>query len=89
MLSLDHANVRIDQSLHKEIFIDFNGYKLFPLRLICSSSGSTFLGHLKITSSVFSAIRVTLLTLSQSRLTSLFRFFTDLLVRKRFVPSGK
>ena len=80
MLSLDHANIRIDQSLHKEIFIDFNGYKLFPLRLICSSFESTFLGYLKITSSVFSAIRVTLFTLNQSRLTSLFRFFTDLLV---------
>ena len=80
MLSLDHANVRINQSLHKEIFIDFDGYKLFPLRLIFSSSGSTFLGDLKIASSVFSAIRVTLFALNQSRLTSLFRFFTDLLV---------
>ena len=80
MLPLDHANVRIDQSLHKEIFIDFDGYKLFPLRLIFSSSGSTFLGDLKIASSVFSAIRVTLFALNQSRLTSLFRFFTDLLV---------
>ena len=44
---------------------EFDGYKLFPLSLIFVSSRSTFLGDLKITSSVFSTLREILFALNQ------------------------
>ena len=37
-------------------FPEFDGYSLFPVSLILISSDSTFLGDLKITSSVLSAL---------------------------------
>ena len=67
-------------------FIDFDGYNLFALSLIFVSFGSIFLGDLKITSSVVSISKEILFALNQlfkcfiSGLSSLFTFFTDLLV---------
>ena len=61
-----------------KLFIEFDGCKLFPLSSIFISSGSTFLGDLKITSLVFYILREFLFALNQllrcfiSRLTSLF-----------------
>ena len=40
-----------------KLFIEFDGCKLFPLSSIFISSGSTFLGDLKITSLVFYILR--------------------------------
>ena len=65
-------------------FTEFDGYNLFLLSLIFISFRSTFLGDLKITSSVFSTLREILFALKQlfkcfiSWLICLFRFFTDL-----------
>ena len=76
-------------------FTEFGGYNLFPLILIFISSGSNFLGDLKITSSVFSTLTEILFALNQlskcflSQLTSLLRFFTHLLVLKRCMSSAK
>ena len=78
--------------LTSRYFIEFDGYNLSPLSLILHSSGSTFLGDLKFTNLVFSTLTEVLFALDQlfkyfvSRWT---RFFTDLLVRKRFLSSAK
>ena len=82
-------------TFHAMNFTEFGGYNLFPLILIFISSGSNFLGDLKITSSVFSTLTEILFALNQlskcflSRLTSLLRFFTHLLVLKRCISSAK
>ena len=52
-------------AINARYFIEFDGYNLFPLSSIFISSRSTFLGDLKITSSVFSTSREILFALSQ------------------------
>ena len=79
---IDYASVRIYKST-PQYFTVLHGYNLFPTSLIFIASQSTFLGDLKITSSVFSTLQEILFALNQLlkrfilRLTSLFRLVTD------------
>ena len=76
-------------------FNEFDKYSLFPRSLVLISSGSTFIGDLKITCSVFSILSEILFAFNYlfncflSWFTSLFRFFTELFSWKAFVSSAK